>query len=321
MRYLVTGGAGFIGSQFLERLTSHIQPSDTVKILDFLTYSGNLQNLEVILKNPNVHFINGDICDESLVNEIMSETDVVIHFAAESHVDRSIGDPSVFFKTNVSGTVTLLNAAVTHQVTKFVHVSTDEVYGSITTGSWDEQFPLSPNSPYAASKAGSDLAAVAFFKTHQLNVNVTRCCNNYGKRQFPEKVIPLFITNLLRGLKIPIYGNGLNIREWITVSDHCEGILQVMLNAKAGEIYNFGSGYEISNIELARRILTMMDRPESDLEFVADRKGHDARYSLNFNKAKKDLGFQPDDDFNKNLLKTIDWYAQNESWWSPLLAK
>jgi dTDP-glucose 4,6-dehydratase len=321
VRYLVTGGAGFIGSQFLETLLENVEPLDSIKVLDLLTYSGNLQNLEKVLKIPNVSFIHGDISNPSLVDEIMSETDVVIHFAAESHVDRSIGDSSVFFKTNVSGTVTLLQAAVKHNISKFVHVSTDEVYGSISKGSWTEEFPLSPNSPYAASKAGSDLAALAFFKTHQLNVNITRCCNNYGKRQYPEKVIPLFITNLLRGRKIPIYGNGQNIREWITVDDHCQGILSIISNGKPGEVYNLGSGYEISNIELARKILEILGKSESYIEYVPDRKGHDARYSLNFEKAKLELGFEPDVNFDKHLSRTIDWYVENEEWWTPLVIK
>jgi dTDP-glucose 4,6-dehydratase len=321
VRYLVTGGAGFIGSQFLETLLDTINPSDSIKILDFLTYSGNLQNLEKVLKSPNVSFIHGDISNPSLVDEIMSETDVVVHFAAESHVDRSINDSSIFFKTNVSGTVNLLQAAVKHNISKFVHVSTDEVYGSITKGSWTEEFPLAPNSPYAASKAGSDLAALAFFKTYQLNVNITRCCNNYGKRQYPEKVIPLFITNLLRGRKIPIYGNGQNIREWITVEDHCQGILSIISKGNPGEVYNLGSGYEISNMELARKVLGILGKPESFIEYVPDRKGHDARYSLNFEKAKSGLGFEPDVDFDENLRRTIEWYANNEDWWAPLTIK
>jgi dTDP-glucose 4,6-dehydratase len=317
MKILVTGGAGFIGSNFV-RMFINSDFVTSITVLDDLTYAGNISNLDEVIESPKFKFIRGNICDSDLVNEVTQGIEIVVHFAAESHVDRSILDPSLFVKTNVLGTQNLLNLSMNNKVRKFIHVSTDEVYGSISEGSWTEEWPVSPNSPYSASKAGSDLLALSYFKTYGFDVSVTRCSNNYGPFQYPEKVIPLFVTNLIEGKKIPIYGSGSNIRDWIHVDDHCNGILKVMLYGKPGEIYNFGGGNEISNYELARIILSNLNKNEDSLIYIEDRKGHDLRYSVSCQKANEQLGWEPKVQFKEGLLKTIEWYKSNQTWWESL---
>jgi len=317
MRILVTGGAGFIGSNFVRKFIDDTGIS-SLTVLDSLTYAGNLNNLETVVNSPKFYFIQGDICDVELVDEATKNIDLLVHFAAESHVDRSILDPGLFVKTNVLGTQNLLNFSMKNNVRKFIHVSTDEVYGSISEGSWSEDWPVSPNSPYSASKAGSDLLALSYFKTYGFNASVTRCSNNYGPYQYPEKVIPLFITNLIEGKSIPIYGSGLNVRDWIHVDDHCDGIKSVMLHGRPGEIYNFGGGNELSNSELARNILSILNEDESKIQYVEDRKGHDLRYSVSHEKAKNELGWSPKISFDLGLAKTVDWYKNNRKWWEKI---
>jgi len=317
MKLLVTGGAGFIGSNFIHKVigNSDIQ---SLAVLDALTYAGNRNNLKSVDNSKKFTFIHGNICEISLVNNITRDIDVIVHFAAESHVDRSIVNPSQFVTTNVLGTQNLLNAALLNNVKKFIHVSTDEVYGSIPEGSWTEEFPLNPNSPYSASKASSDLIALSYFKTFGLDVRVTRCSNNYGPFQFPEKFIPRLITNLIKGEKIPIYGSGNNIRDWIHVSDHCAGIENVIDHGKPGEIYNFGGGNEITNLNLAHIILNEFSLGSDRIEYVEDRKGHDYRYSVSYDKAMKKLGWKPIMNFNEGMSKTISWYKNNTKWWENL---
>ena len=323
MKLFVTGGAGFIGSNFIRMLLNDEleQRPDMVTVLDFLTYSGNLQNLESSLKDPRLNFIQGDICDISTVESATSGHDILINFAAESHVDRSINSSLRFVQTNVLGTQVLLEAARKNGVKKFIQVSTDEVYGSIEDGSWDETYSLNPNSPYAATKAAADLIVRSYWRTHNLDICITRCSNNYGPFQFPEKVIPLFVTNLIDGKNIPIYGDGKNIREWIHVDDHCRGISRVISGGKKGNIYNIGNGNEISNNLLSELILKHFDLDESRIDFVEDRKGHDFRYALNTSKIESELAFSSKIDFQSGLSSTVDWYRRNESWWRPLLSK
>jgi dTDP-glucose 4,6-dehydratase len=287
-------------------------------VLDKLTYSGNLQNLDGIQKSE-FEFIEGDICNQPLVEGIMKRVDSVVNFAAESHVDRSIQSSKEFFRTNVLGTQTLIDAARQNSVATFLQVSTDEVYGSITNGSWDEQFPLKPNSPYAASKASGDLLVRSYVNTYGMDIRITRCSNNYGPYQFPEKIIPLFITNLMRGKKVPLYGDGLNVRDWLHVSDHCRGIHLVLKNGKPGDVFNIGGGRELSNLELTRVILDSMEQGEEQIEHVADRLGHDFRYSLDITKIQKELGYRPLVAFEDGIKQTIEWYQSNQSWWLPLL--
>jgi dTDP-glucose 4,6-dehydratase len=321
MHLLVTGGAGFIGSNFVRKiLTGAYSGSAThkVTVLDALTYAGNLENLSEVASSPNYKFVHGDITDTDLVNELMPGIDAVVHFAAESHVDRSITGSREFIMTNVVGTHTLLEAARRAGIQKFVHVSTDEVYGSIDEGSWDENFPLLPNSPYSASKASSDLLVRAYYRTHKLNVNITRCSNNYGPYQFPEKVIPLFISNLMDGKKVPLYGEGLNIRDWLHVDDHCRGIYLVLKNGRSGEIYNIGGGTELTNKELTELLLKASGANWDMVERVADRKGHDLRYSVDISKIESELGYHPEVDFESGLAQTVEWYKSNRSWWEPL---
>jgi dTDP-glucose 4,6-dehydratase len=289
-----------------------------VTVLDALTYAGNLENLSEVASSPNYKFVHGDITDTDLVNELMPGVDAVVHFAAESHVDRSITGSREFIMTNVVGTHTLLEAARRAGIQKFVHVSTDEVYGSIDEGSWDENFPLLPNSPYSASKASSDLLVRAYYRTHKLNVNITRCSNNYGPYQFPEKVIPLFISNLMDGKKVPLYGEGLNIRDWLHVDDHCRGIYLVLENGRSGEIYNIGGGTELTNKELTELLLKASGANWDMVERVADRKGHDLRYSVDISKIESELGYHPEVDFESGLAQTVEWYKSNRSWWEPL---
>ncbi|MEV6910761.1 dTDP-glucose 4,6-dehydratase [Amycolatopsis sp. NPDC051071] len=321
MRVLVTGGAGFIGSQYVRQVLSGAYPSladAEVIVLDKLTYAGNEANLAPVSKNPRYRFEKGDICDAGLVSELMRGIDLVVHFAAESHVDRSIAGSVDFVLTNVLGTQTLLQGALEAEVGKFVHVSTDEVYGSIDEGSWSEDHALEPNSPYSASKASSDLLARSFFRTHGLPVCVTRCSNNYGPYQFPEKVIPLFVTNLLDGKKVPLYGDGLNVRDWLHVDDHCRGIQLVADGGRPGEIYNIGGGTELTNRGLTERLLTAVGADWESVEPVEDRKGHDRRYSVDITKISRELGYAPRMSFEDGLAETVAWYAENRSWWEPL---
>ena len=319
MRLLVTGGAGFIGSNYVRMLLdgSLVGVSKLI-ILDKLTYSGNKSNLKG-LNQSDYEFVQGDICDSDLVSKLTKKVDSVVNFAAESHVDRSIDSSKEFFQTNVIGTHTLLEAARRNNLGSFIQISTDEVYGSITEGSWDESFPLLPNSPYAASKASGDLISQAFFRTYGIDVRITRCSNNYGPYQFPEKVIPLFITNLLKNKKVPLYGDGLNVRDWLHVTDHCRGIHLVLTKGKAGDIFNIGGGRELSNIELTRVILSAMGAGEENIEKVTDRLGHDFRYSLNIEKIERDLGYKPEISFDLGISQTIEWYKNNEEWWKPLV--
>jgi dTDP-glucose 4,6-dehydratase len=321
MRVLVTGGAGFIGSHYVRKVLggAYATLADAeIVVLDKLTYAGSEANLESVRDNPRLRFVRGDICDRALVAELMAGIDLVVHFAAESHVDRSILGAADFVMTNVVGTQTLLQAAVDAEVGKFVHVSTDEVYGSIDSGSWTESQPLEPNSPYSASKASSDLLARAFFKTHGLPVCITRCSNNYGPHQFPEKAIPLFITNLLDGKKVPLYGDGLNVRDWLHVDDHCWGIQLVADNGRPGEIYNIGGGTELTNLELTHRLIEVCGADESMVERVPDRKAHDRRYSVDITKISTELGYQPLMSFEEGLASTVAWYRENRAWWEQL---
>jgi len=321
MRVLVTGGAGFIGSHFVrESLKGRYPVLDgaDVVVLDKLTYAGNLANLDPVKQHPRLTFVEGDILDSRLVHHLLQGVDSVVHFAAESHVDRSILGAADFVMTNVVGTQTLLDAALSAGVERFVHVSTDEVYGSIDDGSWTEDAPLEPNSPYSASKAGSDLVARAYARTHGLAVMVTRCSNNYGPYQFPEKVIPLFVSNLLDGRKVPLYGDGLNVRDWLHVDDHCRGIALVLESGRPGEVYNIGGGTELTNRELTGLLLDACGADWSSVESVADRKGHDRRYSVDITKISTELGYRPEVSFAEGLQSTVEWYTTNRSWWEPL---
>ncbi|MEU8921670.1 dTDP-glucose 4,6-dehydratase [Kitasatospora sp. NPDC048545] len=320
MRILVTGGAGFIGSEFVRQLLG-ADESARITVFDKLTYSGVLENLAPVADHQGYAFVQGDICDADAVDQVMPGHDVVVHFAAESHVDRSIAGAGPFVVTNVLGTQVLLDSARKHGVGRFVHVSTDEVYGSISEGSWTETWPLAPNSPYSASKAGSDLLALAYHRTHGMDVVVTRCSNNYGHYQFPEKVIPLFTTNLIDGKKVPLYGNGGNIRDWLHVADHCRGIELVMRGGRAGEVYNIGGGTEVTNKELTGLLLEAAGTGWDMVEYVEDRKGHDLRYSLDISKIREELGYEPQVSFPDGLAATIAWYRENRAWWEPLKQK
>lgn len=320
MRLLVTGGAGFIGSHYVRTVLSGAwgmsQPS-VITVLDKLTYAGNRANLAPVAEDRRLRFVKGDILDRGLVDRLITDADVVVHFAAESHVDRSIAGASEFVMTNVVGTQTLLDSALRHGITKFIHVSTDEVYGSIDAGSWTEEAPLRPNSPYSASKASSDLMARAYFRTHGLPVCITRCSNNYGPYQFPEKVIPLFLTRLIEGLDVPLYGEGANVRDWLHVDDHCRAIHMVLSRGHAGEIYNIGGGTELTNRELANFLLEAVGADGERIRRVPDRLGHDLRYSVNSHKIRQDLGFQPQRAFAEGILETVNWYISNREWWEP----
>ncbi|WP_197321335.1 dTDP-glucose 4,6-dehydratase [Saccharomonospora sp. NB11] len=321
MRVLVTGGAGFIGSHYVRQALSgeYEALSDAeIVVLDKLTYAGNRANLDPVADSPRLRFVRGDICDPAVVTEVMAGVDLVVHFAAESHVDRSILGAADFVLTNVLGTQTLLQAALDAGVGKFVHVSTDEVYGSIDEGSWPEDHPLEPNSPYSASKASSDLVARSFHRTYGLPVCITRCSNNYGPYQFPEKVIPLFVTNLMDGKRVPLYGDGSNVRDWLHVDDHCRGIQLVADNGRPGEVYNIGGGTELTNRELTERLLAAVGVGWEMVEQVEDRKGHDRRYSVDITKISDELGYRPQVDFDTGLADTVRWYADNRQWWEPL---
>jgi dTDP-glucose 4,6-dehydratase len=318
MKILVTGGAGFIGSNFVRMALTDKFPDfkvDELVVLDLLTYAGDEENLSPIATDKRYKFVKGDIRDLELAKKLMSQSDYVVHFAAESHVDRSIEGGSEFVSTNVMGTQVLLDAARNSNIKRFLHVSTDEVYGSISEGSWPEDYPLLPNSPYSASKAGSDLLVRAYNRTHKLDTVITRCSNNYGQYQFPEKVMPLFITNIIEGKKVPLYGNGLNVRDWLHVDDHCRGIALALTKGKSGEVYNIGGGTELTNVELTHKILAAMGVGEEFIQPVEDRKGHDLRYSVDITKINTELGYSPQVDFEIGLEKTINWYKSNEAWW------
>ncbi len=318
MRLLVTGGAGFIGSNFVRRtVDGTLSGISEITVLDKLTYAGTLTNLSS-LPHGSYRFVQGDICDTELVNSLAKEHDVIVNFAAESHVDRSITGAKDFIETNVLGTQNLLDAALRNEIKTFIQISTDEVYGTISEGSWSEDFPLLPNSPYSASKASADLIARSYHRTFGLDVRTTRCSNNYGPHQFPEKVIPLFVTNLIDGKKVPLYGKGLNVRDWLHVDDHCRGIHAVLMKGKAGEIYNIGGGEELTNKELASTILMKMSKNDSSIEYVQDRLGHDLRYSVSIEKISRELGYQPLVKFDEGIEETIEWYKKNEQWWRPL---
>ncbi|MCY1695869.1 dTDP-glucose 4,6-dehydratase [Curtobacterium sp. SL109] len=321
MKILVTGGAGFIGSNFVRRTLQDAYPGlegAEVVVYDALTYSGNLANLAPVADSPRYRFVQGDIRDAAALDEVVPGIDAIVHFAAESHVDRSVRDSGIFVETNVVGTQRLLDAALRHGTERFVHVSTDEVYGSISEGSWDEERPLEPNSPYSASKAGSDLLARSYHRTHGLNLSITRCSNNYGPYHFPEKVIPLFVTNLIDDVHVPLYGEGNNIRDWLHVDDHTRGIAMVLTRGRAGEIYNIGGGTELTNKELTELLLEATGKDWSYVDRVADRLGHDLRYSVDISKIQAELGYEPQVPFEQGLADVVQWYRDNRAWWEPL---
>ncbi|MHB1066123.1 MAG: dTDP-glucose 4,6-dehydratase [Candidatus Nanopelagicales bacterium] len=321
MRYFVTGGAGFIGSHFVRGLLAGEfgpQPAQ-VTVYDKLTYAGNLANLAEVADDPRYAFVQGDICDGPLLDDVLPGHDVVVNFAAETHVDRSIHGPQDFVVTNVVGTQTLLDGCLRHGIPRTVHIGTDEVYGSIDSGSWDEQQPLRPNSPYSAAKAAAELLVRAYFVTYGLNVSSTRCSNNYGPYQFPEKVVPLFVTNLIDGQKVPLYGDGLNVRDWLHVDDHCRGIALVIETGQAGESYNIGGGLELSNRQLTERVLDAMGADWTMVRPVEDRKGHDRRYSVDDGRLRA-MGYRPRHRFEDGLAETVQWYRDHEAWWRPLKA-
>ena len=318
MRLLVTGGAGFIGSNFVRRIVNGTYSGvSQLTVLDKLTYAGTLKNLEM-LPADSFEFIKGDIANPDLISDLTKRHDAIVNFAAESHVDRSITGARDFIETNVLGVQNLLAASLHNKVSVFVQVSTDEVYGSISEGSWSEEYPLLPNSPYSASKASADLICRSYNRTFGMDIRVTRCSNNYGPHQFPEKVIPLFVTNLIDNGKVPLYGNGLNVRDWLHVDDHCDGIYSVLSEGKSGNIYNIGGGRELTNRELTEIILRKFDRDESSIEYVTDRLGHDLRYSVSHEKITRELGYKPKINFEDGIEETIEWYKRNESWWRPL---
>ena len=322
MKLVITGAAGFIGSRFAEVALENAERLGYTQIvlLDALTYSGRRENMENVLRDSRVSFVHGSINDAQCVDATLEGAHAVVHLAAESHVDRSIQGAQPFFISNVLGTQQMLESSRRAGVERFVHVSTDEVYGSIAEGSWPETHILAPNSPYSASKAGSDLAALAYHATFGLHVSVTRCSNNYGPRQYPEKVIPLFVSNLIDGLKVPLYGDGLNVRDWLHVDDHCQGLLLVLEKGGAGEIYNIGGGTELTNKELTYRLLELCGFGDEMIEPVADRLGHDRRYSVDCTKISTQLGYEPRVPFEKGLADTVQWYRDNEAWWRPLKA-
>lgn len=319
MRILVTGGAGFIGAHYVRSLLADEYPGAegaSVTVLDLLTYAGNRANLPV--EHPRLEFVQGDVCDMELLAELLPGHDAVVHFAAESHVDRSIEGAADFVRTNVLGTQTLMEAARHNGVGRVVHVSTDEVYGSIEEGAWDEHEPLAPNSPYAASKAGSDLIVLANARTHGLDAVVTRCSNNYGPYQHPEKLIPRFTTDLLEGRKVTLYGDGRNVREWLHVSDHCRAVHLALTKGRAGEIYNIGGGNELTNIEITESLLQLCGADRSAIDWVADRLGHDRRYAVDDSKIRTELGYEPIVPFEEGLRHTVAWYRDHSCWWRPL---
>jgi dTDP-glucose 4,6-dehydratase len=320
MRVLITGGAGFIGSNFVRRVhDGTLTGISSITVIDKLTYAGVKANLAMIKSENTYEFVHGDICDVTLVSTLINEIDAVLNFAAESHVDRSINSAAEFVRTNVTGVQIILDAIrASGRNIRFLQVSTDEVYGSAESGSWDENSPLLPNSPYSASKAGGELLARAYHKTHGLDVLISRCSNNYGPYHFPEKLIPLFITNLIENRKVSIYGNGLNVRDWLHVDDHCQGLHKILMNGRSGEVYNIGGGRELTNLEITKLILKGMGSNESSIQYVEDRKGHDLRYSVNWDKIHQELGYEPQVTFESGLSSTIEWYRNNTDWWKPL---
>ena len=323
MNILVTGGAGFIGSNFIHYMLEK-HPDDNLVNLDLLTYAGNIHNLDDIKDNPHYHFVKGNIVNRELVTHLVHEFNIdhIVNFAAESHVDRSILHPEVFVETNVQGTLALLDGAKREGVEKVLQVSTDEVYGTLgATGYFTEESPLQPNSPYSASKASADMMVRAYFETYGLNVNITRCSNNYGPYQFPEKLIPLMTSNGMEGKDLPIYGNGKNIRDWLYVSDHCQAIDLVLRNGKPGEVYNVGGHNERTNNEIVHLIVDNLGISEDHIKYVKDRLGHDKRYAIDPTKIETELGWKPEYTFDTGIVKTIDWYKDNEDWWRPLKAK
>ncbi|MSV34046.1 MAG: dTDP-glucose 4,6-dehydratase [Bryobacterales bacterium] len=316
MKFLVTGGAGFIGSAFVRMLLSSAKPSTLINF-DKLTYAGNLENLAPVANDKRYRFVHGDICDAKMVNDVIAgeQPDVIVHFAAESHVDRSIHSPEPVFETNLRGTFTLLEAARVHKTPRFLHISTDEVYGSIDPPhDADENYPLRASSPYSASKAGSDLLALSYFVTYRMPVTVTRASNNYGPYQFPEKLIPLMISNAIEDQPLPIYGDGMQVRDWLHVDDHCRAILAVIERGRAGEIYNIGGSRALPNIEVVRKILAALGKPQSLMTTVTDRPGHDRRYALSSEKLMRETGWNAGMPFEKGLAATIDWYRANPAW-------
>jgi len=318
MKLLVTGGAGFIGSNFILYWLKKY-PQDKIINLDKLTYAGNLENLKSIEKNPNYEFVQGDICDPKLVNSLTEKVDTIVHFAAESHVDRSIFDPAPFIKTNIEGTYVLLESAFKNKVKRFHHISTDEVFGALelnSTTKFNDLSPYNPHSPYSASKASSDHLVRAYFDTYQLPITISNCSNNFGPYQFPEKLIPLAITNIIEGKKVPIYGDGLYVRDWLYVEDHCKAIDLILNKGKIGETYLVGGLTEdVSNLEIIKKILKIMGKDESEIEYVKDRPGHDRRYAVDWSKINKKLGWKPDYGFDEYLEQTISWYKNNQEWW------
>ena len=322
MRYFITGAAGFIGSHFVRQLLAGEYGPDVtaVTVYDKLTYAGNLENLATVADDPRYKFVKGDICDGDLLDQVLPGHDIVVNFAAETHVDRSIHGPQDFIITNVVGTQTILDACLRHGIARTVHIGTDEVYGSIDAGSWTENEPLLPNSPYSAAKAAAEMLVRAYFVTYGLNVSSTRCSNNYGPYQFPEKVVPLFVTNLIDGGKVPLYGDGMNVRDWLHVDDHCRGVAIVIAKGQAGEAYNIGGGLELNNRALTEQVLAAMGADWSSVQPVDDRKGHDRRYSVNDSKVRA-LGYAPQHQFEEGLAETVAWYRANEAWWRPLKAK
>lgn len=322
MKVLVTGGAGFIGSNFVRYMVKKY-PEYQIVNLDLLTYAGNLENLKEIENKPNYKFVKGDIADHEFINEFFAEEkfDYVINFAAESHVDRSITEPEIFVRTNVQGTQVLLDAAKNIGVKKYLQVSTDEVYGTLgETGYFTEETPLAPNSPYSASKAGADLLVRAYHETYGMPVNITRCSNNYGPFHFPEKLIPLMIINALHDKDLPVYGDGLNVRDWLYVEDHCEAIDTVLHKGVVGEVYNIGGNNEHTNIEIVKTILKHLGKPESLIKFVKDRPGHDRRYAIDATKIRTELGWEPKHTFETGIKETIDWYLENKDWWENIIS-
>ncbi len=321
-KVLVTGGAGFIGSNFINHILNKRDDYFIVN-LDKLTYAGNLANLRQVQDNPNYVFVKGDVVNRELVDYLFDkyELDYVINFAAESHVDRSILGSEIFYRTNVVGTAVLLEAARNHNVKKFLQVSTDEVYGSLgKTGLFTESTPLSPNSPYSSSKAGADMAVLSFNHTYGLPVTITRCSNNYGPLQFPEKLIPLMIINALHNKKLPVYGDGMNVRDWIYVIDHNRAVELALEKGGAGEVYNVGASQEMTNIEIIKLILNILGKSEDLIEYVKDRPGHDRRYAIDSSKIKSELGWEPEFKFEEAIRKTVEWYLQNEDWWRKILS-
>jgi dTDP-glucose 4,6-dehydratase len=322
MKYFITGGAGFIGSHFVRGLLTGAwgHEVEQVTVFDAFTYSGNMHNLDSVNSDSRLAVVRGDVRSASDIDAALPGHNVVVHFAAESHVDRSIISSSEFVSTNVMGTQQMLEGAMRHGVATFLHVSTDEVYGSIEHGSWDEKQPLLPNSPYAASKASSDLIVRSYVQTYGIDARITRCSNNFGTHQYPEKVIPLFITNLIDGLKLPLYGDGLHVRDWLHVDDHCRAIDLVINGGKSGEIYNVGGGTELTNHQLTLMILNEFGCGQEMIEPVADRPGHDRRYSVDSSKIERELGYSPTKSIESSLGAIIDWYRTNEAWWRPLKA-